>query len=376
MEWVAIDPAVLMNQIINSAYPLIEYWLSVLHNSLYSIVGAILTVLLFIALRKLVVQYIFKWIRRWSSESEEYYTRIIDALEPPLRFLILIVGIFLALRLLPLSIAADAAIVKLFRSGIIFIIGWAVFRFCSAESLISQELRERLELDEILLPILSKVLRFIIIALVVVMIANEWNYDINGFIAGLGLGGLALALAAQNVLANMFGGMVIILEKPFTIGDWIKTPRVEGTVETITFRSTLVRGFDQALVTVPNSSLANEAITNYSRMGKRRIFYHLSLTHSTSVEEMQACVNRIRKMLNDHPEIHPETVMVNFEKFGESSLDIMIYCFTNTTIWNEYLRVREDVNLKIMAIVEDMNLHLAYPSRTLYWGDNTAPQES
>lgn len=364
-----------MNQIINIAYPWVEHLLLFLYSNLHSILAALLTVVLFVAIRKFAVQYIFKWIKRWTSNSENYYPRIIDAVESPLRLFILVVGIFLALRLLPLSIAADAAIVKLFRSVIIIIIGWAVFRFSSAESLISQELQERLDVDEILIPILSKVLHFIIIALVVVMIANEWNYDINGFIAGLGLGGLALALAAQNALANIFGGLIIILEKPFTIGDWIKTPSVEGTVETITFRSTLVRGFDQAIITVPNSALANEAITNFSRMGKRRIFYHLGLTYSTTVEEMQTCVSRIRKMLHDHPEIHPETVMVNFEHFGESSLDIMIYCFTNTTVWHEYLRVREDVNLKIMAIVDDMNLTIAYPSRTLYWGDNAAPQE-
>jgi MscS family membrane protein len=355
-----------MNQIVNMAYPWLEKWLSFFQDNLPSLLGALLIVLLFLGLRKYLIQYIFKWIKRWTSNKESYYPRIIDAVESPLRLFILVVGIFLALRILPLSIVADAAIVKIFRSVVIVIIGWAVFRFSKTESLISREIQERLDVDEILVPILSKVLHFIIIALVIVMISNEWNYDINGFIAGLGLGGLAIDLAAQDALANIFGGMVIILEKPFTIGDWIKTSSVEGIVETITFRSTLIRGFDQAVITVPNSTLAKEAITNYSRMGKRRIFYHLGLTYSTSVEDMQTCVNRIRKMLSEHPEIHPETIMVNFEHFGESSLDIMIYCFTNTTVWHEYLRVRQDVNLKIMAIVEDMNLRLALPTRTLY----------
>ena len=139
--------------------------------------------------------------------------------------------------------------------------------------------------------------------------------------------------------------MVIILEN-LTIGDWIK-PQCRRYRGDHNICSTLIRGFDQAVITVPNSTLAKEAITNFSRMGKRRIFYHLGLTYSTSVEDMQTCVNRIRKMLSEHPEIHPETIMVNFEHFGESSLDIMIYCFTNTTVWDEYLRVRQDVNLKI-----------------------------
>jgi hypothetical protein len=150
-------------------------------------------------------------------------------------------------------------------------------------------------------------------------VANEWGYDVNGFIAGLGLGGLALALAAQNALANLFGGLIIILEKPFSIGDWIATPSVEGTVETITFRSTLIRGFDQAVITVPNATLANEPITNHTRMGKRRIFYYLGLSYATTGQEMETCVKRIRQMLNDHPDIHKETIMVNFESFGHDS---------------------------------------------------------
>ena len=339
-------------------------WLSYEH--LYSISAALLIVVLFTLVRKYVVQYIFKLIRRWTSDSDKVYPRIIDALEAPLRLFILVVGIFLALRILPLTITADAAILKLFRSAIILIIGWAIYKFCSPESIISREVQERLDVDEILIPILSKVIHFIIIALVIVIVATEWGYDVNGFIAGLGLGGLALALAAQNALANLFGGLVIILEKPFSIGDWIATPSVEGTVETITFRSTLVRGFDQAVITVPNATLANEPITNHTRMGRRRIFYYLGLSFATTGQEMETCVNRIRQMLNDHPEIHPQTIMVNFEKFGDSRLDIMIYCFTNTTVWSEYLEVREDVNLKIMAIVTDMGLSLAVPSRVLY----------
>ncbi|MFY9120087.1 MAG: mechanosensitive ion channel family protein [Syntrophomonadaceae bacterium] len=353
-----------MEQLINMIHVWVEYWLS--YDHLYSILAALLIVVLFTLVRKYVVQYIFKWIRRWTSDSDNFYPRIIDALEAPLRLFIMVVGIFLALRVLPLSIMVDAAMLKLFRSAIILILGWAIYKFSSPESIISKEVRERLDVDEILIPILSKVLRFIIIALVIVIVANEWGYDVNGFIAGLGLGGLALALAAQNALANLFGGLIIILEKPFSIGDWIATPSVEGTVETITFRSTLIRGFDQAVITVPNATLANEPITNHTRMGKRRIFYYLGLSYATTGQEMETCVKRIRQMLNDHPDIHKETIMVNFESFGDSRLNIIIYCFTNTTVWSEYLEVREDVNLKIMEIVTDMGLSLALPSRVLY----------
>src|SRR5699024_6731493 len=127
------------------------------------------------------------------------------------------------------------------------------------------------KIDEILVSFLSRALQFIIIAMAISIVLQEFDYHIGGLITGLGIGGLAISLAAKDALANLFGGVVIVTEKPFTINDWIMTPSVEGTVEDISFRSTKVRTFDQALVVVPNATLANEAITNWSKMGKRRI---------------------------------------------------------------------------------------------------------
>jgi MscS family membrane protein len=164
----------------------------------------------------------------------------------------------------------------------------------------------------------------------------------------------------------MFGGMVIFLDKPFTIGDWISTPSVEGTVEDITFRSTKIRTFAHALVTVPNATLANEPITNWSRMGKRRITFHLGVTYTTSRSKLEKCVQAIRAMLEEHPGIHKETIFVYFERFNESSLDIFLYFFTNTTDWKEYLSIREDVNFKIMQILEQEGVSVAFPSRSIY----------
>ena len=125
------------------------------------------------------------------------------------------------------------------------------------------------------IPLLSKALRFVIIAIAITVILQEFDYEVSGFVAGLGLGGLAISLAAKEALANMLGGIVIITEKPFVIGDWIFTPSIEGTVVEITFRSTKVRTFADALVTMPNDTLVNEPITNWSRMEKRRHTFNL-----------------------------------------------------------------------------------------------------
>nr|WP_316252536.1 mechanosensitive ion channel family protein [Bacillus aquiflavi] len=217
-----------------------------------------------------------------------------------------------------------------------------------------------------LIPFLSKTIRFIIIAIGISMIAEEFGYDVNKFIAGLGLGGLAVALAAKDALGNLFGGVVIITEKPFSIGDWIMTPSVEGTVEEISFRSTRVRTFAQALVTVPNATLAVETITNWSKKGKRRISFHLGLTYDTPKEKIEKIVRRIEELLRSHPDIHQETIFVKFDQFNESSLDIFLYFFTKTTNWGDFLTIKEEINFKIMDIIEEEEASIAFPSRTLY----------
>ena len=140
-----------------------------------------------------------------------------------------------------------------------------------------------------------------------------------------------------------------------------------GIVEDINFRSTKIRTFEQAVVTVPNSTLANEPVTNWSRMDKRRITFNLRLTFDTPRDKIEKCVTDIREMLQNHPAIHPETIFVFFDSYGDSSLNIFLYFFTRTTVWEEYLRVKEDVNLRIMAIMEKEGVSVAFPSTSIYF---------
>jgi MscS family membrane protein len=328
---------------------------------------ALIIFIFFLLLGNILSNYIIKIIVRLTSrDPSNMNNKIAQSFQKPLRYFIVILGTYWALRYLPLSAAQNIFIYKIFRSSIIILIAWGFYELVGIHSAISDEIKAKLKIDDILIPFFSKVIRFIIVALAIVLFASEWNYDINGFIAGLGLGGLAFAFAAKDALANIFGGIVIIMEKPFSIGDWVSTPSVEGTVEDISFRSTRFRTFAQALVTVPNSTLANEAITNWTRMGKRRLTFSLGLTYQTPGEKIEICVKRIKNMLIDHPQIHNETILVNFDKFSESSLDIFLYCFTNTTVWKDFLDVRQDVNLKIMNILKEEDVSMAFPSRSIY----------
>lgn len=331
-----------------------------------SAIGAVAILLLFLLLRKIFTRYIFAFFLNLSSHSRfELNDKLLLAFERPLRALLLLIGIYFALRYLPLNQAIDVFVNKMLRSFIIVLIAWGLYDLAGNNSFLSDEMKEKLKIDSILIPWFTKITRFMIIALAIVLFAHEWNYDVNGFVAGLGLGGLAFALAAKDALANIFGGIVIIMEKPFSIGDSVSTPSVEGTVEDISFRSTRFRNIAQALVTVPNSTLANEAITNLSRMEKRRVSFYLGLNKVSSLDQLESALQRIRNLIATHPEVHSDNITVAFESFKESSLDILISYYTKTTDWNEHLKIKEEINIKIMHILDDENVPLALSVRPL-----------
>jgi len=344
-----------------------HYLLQYIPANLRAGVIALIIFIFFLLLGNILSNYIIKIIIKFTSrDPSNMNNKIAQSFQKPLRYFIVILGTYWALRYLPLSTSQDIFIYKIFRSSIIILIAWGFYELVGIHSAISDELKAKLKIDDILIPFFSKVIRFIIVALAIVLFASEWNYDINGFIAGLGLGGLAFAFAAKDALANIFGGIVIIMEKPFSIGDWVSTPSVEGSVETISFRSTRFRTAAQALVTVPNSTLSNEAITNWSRMGKRRVSFYLGLNYATSADKIEAAVEKIIKLLADNQEIYSDNILVSFENFKESSLDILVQYFTRTTDAAENLKIREEINLKIMRLLQNEGISLAFPSRSIY----------
>jgi MscS family membrane protein len=299
---------------------------------------------------------------------------ILLAYEKPLRGLFVVIGIYLALWLVPLDGTFRAFIDKVFRSNFIILLGWGLINLGSTSSRFFVRIGGKFNIafDKILLPFIAQLFRLIVVLFAISMIAGEWGFNVGGFVAGLGLGGLAIALAAQDSIKNFIGGIVIIIEKPFTIGDWIKTPSVEGTVENITFRSTKVRTFAQALVTVPNSNLANDPITNWSKMGKRQITFSLGLAYTTPRKKIQTCVERIDHMLRKHADVDQETIYVRFKEFSESSLEIYLNYFTKTTTFDEFLRVRENINYLILEILEEENVSVALPSQSIFLNQSSS----
>lgn len=322
-----------------------------------------------IVLQSIFAKVIIRGLLKLTSKTKtDLDTAIVKALEKPLKMLIILIGIYSAFITLEFSDQYNLMALLIFRSFMIIIITWAFVRFSDIISrLLLKTVNSRnIQVEGIFVPFISKGIKAVIMALALSIVAGEWGFDVNGFITGLGIGGLAFALAAQDTLSNIIAGLVLTMDKPFDIGDWICTPNLEGTVEEISFRSTKVRTFAHAIVHVPNSSLANQAITNWSRMGKRRIAFNLGLEYATSTSQIKKCVEDLKGMLKEHLDIHKETIFVSFDNFNESSLDIFVYCFTITTNWGKFLEVKQDVNFKILEILETNGVAVAFPSRAIY----------
>lgn len=325
--------------------------------------------LLFLVLRKMFIKYVYVLVLKMSRKSPtELFSYLLTSFEKTFQYIFVIIGLYVAMDYFPYISQKSELFVQLIRSGLVFAIAIGLYNLAEHTSVFFAKINDRgkVYLDNIISTFLSRILRFVIVAISIAIVADIFGYNVNGFVAGLGLGGLAFALAAQDAISNLFGGFIIVTEKPFTLDDWVSTPSVEGIIEDITFRSTKVRTFDDALVSVPNATLVNEPITNWSKMGKRPISFDLSVTYTTPAEKIKEFTTRIDTLLNEDEDIHKETIFVRLNEYGEHGMNIMFYFFTKTTAWGEYLQVRERINYEILNLLDENDIEIAIPSRKLY----------
>ena len=320
------------------------------------------------------VCYRFFILRLTSYLKNRYQYDFIDsfvkAFNHPIQTFLWILAFYSFIVLSPLNpFSQHPAFDKILRSSLIICLIWGVYNLCDAgHGLIMQLLkRSSLHIDETLAEMISALAHMICVMFGIVLVANEWNYDITAFVASLGIGAMAIAFAAKDSLANIFGSLVIITERPFVIGDWISANNVEGIVESITFRSTCIRTFYQELVYVPNNLLSNTPIINYTQRQKYRIQFMLGLTYSTTREQMQEVCQQIRSLCERLDEIYNDGIDVNFFEFGDSSLNIRIVCYAKAPNNSVYLRAREKFNLEVMKILEENGVSCAFPSRSIYF---------
>ena len=323
----------------------------------------------FLLLRRLFTNIVLARLKAWTERTKVHVDNaVIAALENPLRFVPVVMGVFFAFRYLePTGLLEDVADSTV-RSLVAFTIFWALhntidplsFLFGALERIFSRAMVEWL-------------IKAIKIALVLIggaTILEIWGIRVGPLIAGLGLFGVAVALGAQDLFKNLIAGILILGEKRFSVGDWIRVDGVvEGTVESIGFRSTRIRRFDKAPVHVPNAKLSDNAVTNFSGMTHRRIYWVIGVEYRTSVEQLRRIRDEIEAyVLGEDTFAKPPEVstFVRIDKFSDSSIDILLYCFTRTTNWGEWLEVKERLAYRIKDVVEGAGAGFAFPSQSLY----------
>jgi len=334
-----------------------------LNVPLYKFVISFVVFFLFLFARKIFTITIIKTAKLFVGKTKtDIDDKILDSLIKPLDFLFIIFGLHIASMVLNI----DTYMIVFTKGMMIFALFWFLYNLIlSFEKDILSIFNKRVS-QEIGL-FLTKSLKVFVIALGIVAVLQNFGINVSAFIASLGLGGLAFALAAKDTAANLFGGFAILTDNIFKIGDWIKVGSVEGIVEDIGMRTTKIRAFDKRLIVMPNATIANSAVDNFSRRDRRRINMRIGLTYSTTPAQMQKILEETREMLANHPMIHDDPIFVYFDQFDDSSLSLFFYLFTKTAVWEEYLKIREDINLKIIDIVERNGSSFAFPSQSIYF---------
>lgn len=308
-----------------------------------------------------------KVTRHSRTEIDDLF---VDAVERPAGLGIVLVGVYLAADSFQPTPQVDVLLQKALLLCVSALLTWLMLRIVDVLTTVLRNWAQKTDsaLDDQLVPLVSKASKVAVGILAALLVLQNMGYSVSGLIAGLGVGGLAVALAAQKTLADLFGSIMLLVDRPFTVGDWVKSPdgAVEGVVEEVGFRSTRIRTFEKTLVHVPNSRLAEFIIDNMDRRPARRVWITVGLTYRSTSEQMSAAVSAIRGILERHEGVDQAFYLVRFTDFGQSSLDIMVYYFSKSTVWDIYLSVREDVNLKIMDALEQLNLEIAFPTRTVH----------
>ena len=321
------------------------------------------------ALRRVLSWVIIIPLRRLAGRSDNNLDdRVVDALVGPIRFIIVAIGLTITVNILNFGAEVQLIVETVARSILIAAAAYAVFKIIEVVAITPNTVLRftGMTIPERLLPFVRTVTKVVIVLLAVVVIVQEWGFDVTALITSLGVVGLAIALAAQDTASNVFAFTAIVSDDPFVVGDFIKTPDVTGTIEQVGIRSTRVRQLDQALVTVPNSKLANAAVLNWSRLEKRRLNFTLGVTYDASVEQIRALLHHIREDLKSREVVDEESIVVHMVEFGASSLDILIICQIMLPVWGEFTAEKEDINLRIMEIVEELGMTIAYPTRSIH----------
>lgn len=323
----------------------------------------------FVLLRQWVAKFILAWLSFLTSKSETTLDdEVVGALEGPIRLLPVTLGVFLSMQYLEVTGNLEIMMTNLVRSFIAVTIFWSAYNLTNYASTLLERRSRRM--TTVMVDWLAKTIKVVFVLVGIATILEVWGIQVGPIIAGLGLFGVAVALGAQDLFKNLISGALVIAERRFNKGDWVLVDGVvEGVVEKIGFRSTVVRRFDKAPVYVPNSKLSDSAVTNFSAMTHRRIYWMIGVEYKTTVDQLKKIRDGIEEYVTKNEDFAPADEVASFvrvDKFNDSSIDLMLYCFTKTTNWGEWLEIKEKLAYAIKEIVENAGTGFAFPSQSLY----------
>jgi len=328
----------------------------------------------FYLLRRIVTTVIFAFLKKLASRTETTLDdKLFPALEAPVATFIALFGLFSSLKVLKLSASTDLVIG--YASTVAFSLAffWLLLRAFDAILDHAHEIAVEKKLGvAAFMPWIKKTLVTLFVIIGVLLTASTMGFDVHAFLAGLGIGGLAFALAAQDTIANLFGSVVVAIDQPFKLGEAVKIGAHQGVVEDIGLRSTKLRAVDKSLIVIPNKTVATDAVINLSRFTQRRVEQVIGLTYDTTAEQMDAIVEEFRKIILSEAEVDPASVMVFFRDYGASSLDIWMVYVASDADFQKHLRLRQRINLAVMRAVQARGLAFAFPTQTVELGASAA----
>ncbi len=307
-------------------------------------------------------------LKKARKKTENFFTILLDGLAGPMSFLVVFTGFYFSLLLLDLHGAVNLVALNIIQILLTFTVIRVLFVVIDDVAIQMGSMADETEsqLDDQLIPVLRKLAKVAITAIGIVFFMQLKNYPVSGIIAGLGIGGLAFAFAAQDSIAGIFASVALFLDRPFMVGDFVQVGDVSGTIEEVGLRSTRIRTVAKTLVTIPNKEIVDSTIDNLSKRPMRQCTITIGVTYDATAAKMQELVADLRKMLEEDDMAEHNGANVHFTTFGDSSLNVKMLFFIRTTDYSKFLQSRQNINLKIMQVVEKLGLEFAFPSTTVY----------
>lgn len=354
------------------------FFIGLFKTPINKLIVAVVIIIFSSLIDKFLIDFLFSYASRLTKLTKNKHDdNIVKALKIPIKLLIFGIGMYLALRIvdidsMPSEFLSTAKYLKIL---IVLTVGFFAYNLTLESTLFhSKCVKDEDKTEEMCFPFVSIMIRATIVIIAISIIFRE--FGLTGFLTGLGVSSVVVALAAQDTCSNLFGGMMIVLDKPFLIGDWIQTTEIEGVVQEITFRSTRIKTFANAIVTVPNSKLTNNNIINWSKRSDRRIYFKFIIETNTLVERVKKLIEELEIMIKENEKVSDELVIVSFNEFSACGLGIFIYFYTTEIDYRAYEKVKEEINLVILSLLEKNKVKLADINIGTMQGENKENKSS